>query len=106
MAQMREELMAWRKVHPEATFDEIVAQVTPRRRGLMGQLIEEVVMAEAKDGEMAPTCPVCGEGAGFRGWQSRQVIHFEGETPLRRRYYYCPRCKRGFFPPGSASWAE
>ncbi len=31
-----EELQAWREAHPEASFDEIAAQVTPRRQALMG----------------------------------------------------------------------
>ena len=36
--QMWEELYQWRAEHAEASFDEIAAQVTPRRRALMGQL--------------------------------------------------------------------
>ena len=36
--QLRAELVAWRAAHPEATWDEIAAQVTPRRQQLMGAL--------------------------------------------------------------------
>jgi hypothetical protein len=50
MAQMREELLAWRTAHPEATFDEIVAQMTTRRQELMAALIEEL----AQPPETAP----------------------------------------------------
>ncbi len=34
---MYEELRLWRDAHPEASFDEIASQVTPRRRELMGE---------------------------------------------------------------------
>ncbi len=37
--RMYDELQAWRQVHPQASFDEIAAQVTPRRRALMGQML-------------------------------------------------------------------
>lgn len=40
---MDEELRAWREAHPEATFDEIAAQVTPKRRALMGELLGPLV---------------------------------------------------------------
>lgn len=101
MGQMREELRAWREAHSKATWDEMVAQVTPWRRELMGQLVAELAQ-EGQGGEApeeAVICPTCGAVAEFRGWQQRQVIHFEGDSTLERCYYYCPRCERGFFPP-------
>lgn len=100
MEQLRSELLAWRKAHLGATIDDIVARITPGRREMMGQLVEEMVRVESEEAEPEIPCPVCGEAAGFRGCQTRQVIHFEGDSTLRRRYYYCPRCERGFFPLG------
>jgi hypothetical protein len=38
--EMVDELQAWREQHAEASLDEIAAQVTPRRRALMGELLE------------------------------------------------------------------
>jgi hypothetical protein len=35
--EMVDELQAWREQHAEASLDEIAAQVTPRRRALMGE---------------------------------------------------------------------
>lgn len=32
VAEMYNELRQWREQHPEASFDEIAGQVTPRRR--------------------------------------------------------------------------
>ncbi|HXV42430.1 MAG TPA: hypothetical protein VEC96_05175 [Anaerolineae bacterium] len=39
MGQMYEELWQWREEHPEATFDEIASQVTPRRRAVMAEVL-------------------------------------------------------------------
>ena len=38
--ELYEELLRWRKGHPAASYDELAAQVTPRRRKLMGQVLE------------------------------------------------------------------
>lgn len=97
---MDSELKGWRKAHPEARIDEMVAQVTWRRRRLMGQLVEELV-GEGQVEEPEPSyCPECGGVLEFRGKNKRCISHYEGETELERAYYYCPRCQRGLFPPG------
>ena len=101
LAQLRQDLLAWRRAHPEASMDEIVAEVTRRRRQVMGDLVAELAQeATAEDARGKQViCPSCGQPAEYRGEQTRQVLHFEGESSLSRSYYYCPRCERGFFPP-------
>ena len=97
---MYEELRAWREAHPEATFDEIAGQVTPRRRALMGELLEQLALQQG-DGKYAEAvCPDCGKGMESRGVRRRGVIHAEGESKLERAYHHCPECGRGLFPPG------
>jgi hypothetical protein len=45
-------------------------------------------------------CPGCGGQMVYKGEPERQIEHYlEGETELRRAYYYCPLCERGLFPP-------
>ena len=51
VAEMYAELRQWRANHPRASFDEIAAQVTPRRRELMGQLLNQLVRQHG-DGEV------------------------------------------------------
>jgi len=102
MRLIHQELYAWREAHPEASFDEIAAQVTPRRRALMGLWLEQLatqpgsgVVAEGK------VCEHCGQPMTYKGEPRRQVQHYlEGETELERAYYYCDRCQSGLFPPG------
>ncbi len=100
-SEMYEELRRWRRKHPEASFDEIAAQVTPRRRELMGKVMGQLACQQG-DGEVIEglACPDCGERMIYKGKPKRGVEHLEGETKLRRAYYYCPHCEEGLFPPG------
>ena len=99
--QMWEELHGWREKHPAASFDEIAAQVTPRRRALMGQLLAQLACQHG-DGEVVEglRCPDCGQAMSYKGRPRREVEHLEGETELARAYYYCAQCESGLFPPG------
>lgn len=98
--KMYDELMAWRQGHSEASIDEIIGQVTPQRRGLMGELVAELALAHGNGATVeGQVCVQCGEGMVHKGQNEREVLHGEGESGLKRTYYYCPRCKSGVFPP-------
>lgn len=84
---MYEELCAWRAQHLEASFDEIAAQVTPRRRALMGQLLKQLAQ-EADERVAAPVCEECGAVMRYKGRPERGVSHGEGEMRLARAYYF------------------
>ena len=99
--QLYDEMVAWRKAHPEATFDEIAGQVSIKRKRLMGQLLGELsVQKMEKEGWQEQVCPDCGGKLENKGVRTRQVVHSEGETELERPYYHCPNCGKGFFPLG------
>ena len=99
--EMYAELRAWRRQHPEASFDEIAGQVTPRRRALMGQLLGQLAIQHG-DGEVIEglSCPECGQEMRYKGKPKRGIEHLEGETKLERAYYYCAQCEAGLSPPG------
>jgi len=99
--QMWEELYQWRAEHPEASFDEVAAQVTPRRRAVMGQLLAQLACQHG-DGEVVEgvVCPDCGQAMSYKGKPKREVTHLEGELEIARAYYYCADCESGLFPPG------
>lgn len=101
VAEMYVELRQWRANHPQASFDEIAGQVTPRRRALMGQLLAQLA-GQHGDGEVVEglSCPECGQALSYKGTPKRDVLHKEGGTELERAYYYCARCEAGLFPPG------
>jgi hypothetical protein len=99
---MVDELRAWRAQHADASFDEIAAQVTPRRRALMGEVLEALAR-QPGSGMVAEgvVCEQCGQAMAYKGEPVREIEHYlEGETELKRAYYYCPACEAGLFPPG------
>src|SRR5215217_1428149 len=100
-AQMYEELRVWRKAHPQASFDEIAAQVTQRRQVLMGELLAVLAVQEGR-GELLEerACPHCGQTLHYKGERVREVLHPEGESHLERGYHHCGQCGQGIFPPG------
>ena len=102
MGHMDDELWQWREEHPEATFDELAAQVTPRRRAVMAELLRALACQHGTGQEAAgQVCRSCGGQMEYKGEPKREVEHYlEGETELKRAYYYCPQCESGLFPPG------
>jgi hypothetical protein len=99
--QMWEELYQWRAEHPQASFDEIAGQVTPRRRALMGQLLAQLACQHGDGAVVAGvSCPGCGQAMSYKGSPKRAVEHLEGEMAVERAYYYCAHCEGGLFPPG------
>lgn len=59
-------------------------------------------LADATAGQSipGPACPKCQAEMRYKGQKERRVRTRSGEVSLRRAYYYCPDCRRGFFPPG------
>ncbi len=100
--RMVDELRDWRAAHAEASFDEIAAQVTPRRRALMGELLEVLARQQGSGAEPEGlVCERCGRPMSYKGEATREVEHYlEGEAELKRAYYYCAHCEGGVFPPG------
>jgi hypothetical protein len=99
-----DELHKWREAHPEASFDEIANQVTPRRQALIGKLLAALARQHGNGVEVAGiACEVCGQPLVYKGQPTREIGHLEGESELQRAYYHCPHCKGGVFPPGSAA---
>ena len=100
-----EGLSGWRAQHPQATLGEIEQKLDEGLAGLRAQMLEDTAQASevrAWDGaDEGPPCPECGTALKGRG-QHRRHLQTNGgqEIILEREYGQCPRCGRGFFPPG------
>ena len=117
--EMFEEVMKWREENQQASIDEIVEKVSVERRKIMGGLVEKVALAHGNGAEaLGVKCKECGEEMENKGENQRSVMHEEGESKLKRAYYYCSKCKTGVFPldevlavgdhswsPGTIRWA-
>ena len=64
---------------------------------------EQVSQSLVEEGRAAvpgPVCAECGAEMHYKGQKKRNVQSRSGTIQLERAYYYCERCRRGFFPPG------
>jgi hypothetical protein len=105
--KMWDEFNAWSEAHPEATWKDYERQLTPRRRVLMGRMME-LFLSQGELGAKAEglTCETCGRPMVFKGYPGKELHSLEGDSRLNRAYYYCPHCKAGLFPPGSTPEPE
>jgi hypothetical protein len=102
-----DEFNGWYREHPEATFDEMEAEVGKQRRAILGDFLE----LSLRQGDLgatpeAPTCEQCGQRMVFKGYPKKEVQGLEATAKIPRAYYVCPTCKIGLFPPGSPSTLE
>jgi DICT domain-containing protein len=103
---MHTELQTWRTAHPQATFQEIEAEVEARLARLRAHLLQETALASpATDWSSAPPaeqprCPTCQTPLEPRGLHPR-TLRSQHDQPvtLTRQYGTCPTCGGGFFPP-------
>ncbi len=95
-----DQVLDWADEHHEPTMTEI-EQVVLRCRQEMGRAVA-TAMVEAQDKRQdvpGPVCPSCGREMRLKGQKRRQMLTLMGDIAVERAYYYCPRCRRGLFPP-------
>jgi len=96
----------WRLQHPDATLTEIEQALDERWYRVRAQMLQDLALRcratswQAASAEEPPTCPDCGRELVRRGQQPRTLKTHGGHTiTLMRGYGYCPKCKKGHFPP-------
>ena len=102
-----DEFNAWYQDHPEATLDEMEAELGKQRRAILGDFLE----LSLRQGDLgatpeAPSCSQCGKPMVFKGYPEKEIHGLEADTKIPRAYYVCPTCGIGFFPPGPSSMPE
>jgi transposase-like protein len=48
-------------------------------------------------------CPQCGQAGVYLKRHARELISSRGNVPLSETKYYCPKCRRNFFPSDEPS---
>jgi hypothetical protein len=102
-----EQVEDWYDAHPDASFEELEAEMRRRRRGLMGQALATLIVGRDNGFAVAPPrCPQCGQAMQFEDYRPWTVKGLEGDSPLERAYYTCPSCvEQGFSPSGPEAQA-
>jgi hypothetical protein len=87
---------------PEA--DKVTLSDMERATGVMGQRLMQETMQRLVESDEAASAEVWCEGCKVRmtarGRRRKRVVTVRGEVEIERRYYVCPECGQGRFPPG------
>jgi len=102
-----DEFNVWYQDHPEATIDEMEAELGTKRRAIVGSVVE----LGLRQGDLGatpevPDCRQCGEPMVFKGYPRKEVHGLEADVKIPRAYYVCPTCGVGIFPPGPSFMSE
>lgn len=102
-----DELLEWHERSEAPTLTEIEDVVLDLRKRV-GERMEQAVIEEQETIHPVPgpACPTCGREMHYKGMKKLTVSGRTGDTELERAYFYCDRCRRGLFPPGSTTGVE
>jgi hypothetical protein len=96
---MIDKLLDFEEQQPGSTLTKLEDEILAARQ----KLGQEVGAALAKEREAAQphqaACPTCGRLAELKGLKALKVESRVGTLDLKRAHYYCPHCRKGFFPP-------
>jgi hypothetical protein len=100
-AEMIEALLDWEEENKAPKLREIEEELLRLRKQFVQELASQVLSEqEASQPVETPNCPECGAAMRYKGKKPTKVESRLGELVIERGYYYCARCKCGFFPPG------
>lgn len=63
-------------------------------------ITQELSEHESQGVDVDVCCPECQQGARYKGKKRKWIKTRSGEIQIERAYWYCPRCRAGFFPTG------
>jgi hypothetical protein len=89
----------------DISLSQIEEVVNELKVELTGMLVESVVEVQARrQSGPGPICSGCGGEMRYKGEKTRPgILTSQGAIRLERSYYYCEKCKSGFFPPGQTT---
>ncbi len=99
VAMARELAAEWGEVEESdalSWLDAIESQAIEIGDALQAELVRQKGVRPA--GADEATCPHCGELGRYRRERQRELIGRRGPVALREPEYFCPACRRAFFP--------
>lgn len=54
--------------------------------------------------EDEPACPQCGKQGRYQGLRAREMLSRRGPVTITEPAYYCPCCRKAFFPDDPPEW--
>ena len=78
-------------------LDAIERQAVEIGDAISVELLEQRATAPPTSAEES-TCPQCGQLGRYQGRRQRELIGRRGPATIGEPQYYCPACRRAFFP--------
>ena len=98
-----DEMMEWDEQTDKPNLTQIEEIVLELRKRFGERMAQKMIMRqEERQPAEKVNCPECKREMETKGMKDNQVETRIGNLKIERGYYYCPDCKQGFFPPGSA----
>jgi hypothetical protein len=101
-----QELLEWEEKHQEPDLTQIEDIVLELRERFGKEMVESMIESQENKHPVEIICPNCGYVMQYKGQKRKVVESRVGEVDLDRGSFYCPKCKTGIFPPGSAIEVE
>jgi predicted RNA-binding Zn-ribbon protein involved in translation (DUF1610 family) len=99
------DLLAGASEKENLMLSDIERLVRTAGKRVMERFTQDLVEAEAEE-EGSRICPECGQKMRYKGQKARDLATETGEVRLERAHYYCPKCRKGVFPPRSTLGTE
>lgn len=100
MQEKTRDLLDWCAGTPKPTLEQIEEKMLSWREALGEAATEVIVRNQEACAPVVAGCPRCGREAENKGLREVSIESRVGRLRMERVYYYCPRCRAGFFPPG------
>jgi hypothetical protein len=92
-------LMEWLDATPTPNLTEIEEQVIRLREVVSAKTTAAVLEGQVACDPLEAHCPGCGGVAIPKGLKKLGIQSSCAALDVDRSYWYCPSCKKGFFPP-------
>lgn len=77
-------------------LDAIEARAVEIGDAVTAELVKQKSASRVVEGESS--CPQCGKQGRYKGQRQRDLIGRRGPVSIAEPEYYCPACRRAFFP--------
>ena len=99
MAQAEEaidKMLLDERLSEKMTLSDIESIVGGSEADFRQRALEEIIAIQQ---ETPTTCPMCGGKLHNKGKRTKRIVTLRGETEIKRSYYQCDGCHKGYFPP-------
>ena len=96
-----EQMLEWTATTTQPNLTQIEDIALDLRQQFGQALSESAIASQANVAPLPlPSCPQCGKPMRPKDQKTKRVVARIGTLKLERRYFYCPACEQGLFPPG------